>query len=88
VLTLLVAVFSCDLEKFCTLPDHVLWYDESHTTSLHHRGIGRVSSPSNPRTACHDTCDLHGPFDLLGQLYIGAHKMLISCANMSSKCME
>jgi hypothetical protein len=61
--TLLVAASSCDLEKFYTLLDHVPWYDKSCTTSLRHRGIGRVSSLSDLRTACRDTHDLHGPFD-------------------------
>jgi hypothetical protein len=66
---LLVATSSCDSEKFCTLPDHVIWYDESYTTSLHHQDVGRVSSPSDLRAAYHDTHDLCGPSDLLGQRY-------------------
>jgi hypothetical protein len=48
---LLVVAFSCDLEKCCTLLDHVLRCDGSHTTSLHRQGDGNASSPSDMRTA-------------------------------------
>jgi hypothetical protein len=40
---LLVVVFFCDPEKFCTILDHVHRYDGSRTTFLRHRGVGWVS---------------------------------------------
>jgi hypothetical protein len=61
---LLVAASSYDTEKFCTILDHVMWYDESHTTSQRHLGVGWASSPSDLRSGCRDLC---GPSDPLGQ---------------------
>jgi hypothetical protein len=48
---LLVVASSCDLEKFCTLPDHALRCDGSRTTSLCCQVNRKASSPSDPRTA-------------------------------------
>jgi hypothetical protein len=60
----LVEASSCDLEKFCTLPDRVLWYDEFCTTSLHQQGDGTISSPSDLRIAAGDSHDICGLRDL------------------------
>jgi hypothetical protein len=68
---LLVVASSCDLEKFCTLLDHVLRYDGSRTTSLHHQIDGNASSLSDPRTTASSFRDIRGLCDLcdlLGQL--------------------
>jgi hypothetical protein len=57
-----VVASSCDLEKFCTLPDHVCWYDESCTTSLHRHDDKTTISPSRRWVATdgsHDIRDLH-----------------------------
>jgi hypothetical protein len=62
---LLVVASFCDPEKFCTLSDHVHQYDGSHTTSLHHRGVGRVSSPFDLRMVSRGTGDLCDLSDLL-----------------------
>jgi hypothetical protein len=64
---LLVVASSCDPEKFYTLPDNVLMYDGSRTTSLHHQGDGKASSLYDPRTATGDSRDIHGLCDLLNQ---------------------
>jgi hypothetical protein len=64
---LLVAASFYDPEKFCTLLDRVHRYDGSHTTSLHHRCVKRVSTPSDLRIVSRGTGDLRGPSDLLGQ---------------------
>jgi hypothetical protein len=60
----LVVASSCDPEKFCTPPDHVLRYDRSHITSLRQQGDGMVSSPSNLRVAASDSHDIRDPYDL------------------------
>jgi hypothetical protein len=65
-----VVASSCDPEKFCTLSDHVLRYDGSHTTFLRHQGDRKASSPSDLRIAAggfYGTHDLHDPCDLPGQ---------------------
>jgi hypothetical protein len=67
VLVLLVAASFYDPERFCTLLDHVHRYDGSRTTFLHHRGVRRVSSPSDLRIISHGIGDLCGPSDLLGK---------------------
>jgi hypothetical protein len=61
---LLVVASSYDLEKFFTLPDRVLWYDRSRTTFLHRQGDGTISSPSDPRIATGDSCDIRNLRDL------------------------
>jgi hypothetical protein len=62
---LLVAAFFYDPEKFCTLPDHVHRCDESRTTFLRHRDVGRVSFPSDLRIVFRGTGVLRGLSDLL-----------------------
>jgi hypothetical protein len=59
-----VVASSCDPENFCTLPDRVLQYDGSHTTSLHHQCNGNASFPSDPRTAAGDSHDIRDLHDL------------------------
>jgi hypothetical protein len=59
-----VVASSCDPEKFCTVPNHILRYDGSRTTSLHHQGDGKASSLSDSRTAASDSCDIHGLHEL------------------------
>jgi hypothetical protein len=58
---LLVVPSSYDLEKFCTLIDHVLRWDGSRTTSLRHQGDEKTSSPFDLRT---DVGDFYGLRDL------------------------
>jgi hypothetical protein len=65
--TLLVAASSCNPEKSCTSPDHVLQCDGSRTTFLHRRDAERASFPSALRTACRNIRDLLGPCNLPGQ---------------------
>jgi hypothetical protein len=60
---------SCDLVKSCTPPDHVLRYNESRTTSLHHQGDGTTSSPSAPWATVGDFCDFSGFHDTHDQQY-------------------
>jgi hypothetical protein len=62
---LLVVASSFDLEKFCTLPDHFLWYNGSRTTSHHQQGDGTVSSPSDLRIAASNSHDIRDLHDLL-----------------------
>jgi hypothetical protein len=59
-----VLASSYDPEKSCTPPDHVLWCDESRTTSLHHQGDGTTSSPSTLWAAVGNLCGFHDPHDL------------------------
>jgi hypothetical protein len=66
-----VVASSCDPEKFCTLLDHVLRCDGSHTTSLHRQGDRNASSLSDLKTVAGDSYDirgLHDRCDLPGQL--------------------
>jgi hypothetical protein len=66
-----VLTSSYDSGKFCTLPDRVLWYDESRTTSLHQQGDEMISSPSDLRIATDNSRSLHDPrglHDLRDQL--------------------
>jgi hypothetical protein len=51
-------------KSFCTLTDHVLRYDGSHTTSLHHQGDGNASFLSDLRTAADGFHDIRGLCDL------------------------
>jgi hypothetical protein len=61
---LLTVASSFDSEKIYTLPDRVMRYDGSRTTSLRRQGDGKASSLSDQRTACLETHDLRGPCDL------------------------
>jgi hypothetical protein len=67
VLALLVVVASSyDPEKFCTLLDHALRCDGSHTTSLRRQGNRKASSPSGLRVATDDSYDSCDPCDHCG----------------------
>jgi hypothetical protein len=63
-----VVASSYEPEKFCTLSDHVLWYDGSHTTSLRQQGDATVSSPSDLWVAAGDSHDTRDPYDPRDQL--------------------